>query len=174
VFNDILLGKASVEPKPPDPYREPASAPPPAVTLDARYHANQQMDAAAFAAAHESLRRSKSSHWWLRVALLAVAAMGLGFAKYAMRRQYNSDMRQAAGLPADYQSGDRNEYVQRANAFADAMCACTGYACAESIDRDFRNWSMSLLGKQADADDVERVEQDVDRYTTCRGHFMQQ
>ncbi len=121
MFNDILTGKASLEPKPEpqSPYREQAVLPPVqhvCVACGQRYKApadsapgrcptchvamveeNTRQSALAAHAGQDHFRRAARSHRMLRGFLVIAIGVGVALFRYGMRTQMREDAAQAAG-----------------------------------------------------------------------------
>jgi len=124
VFNEILTGKASLEPKPEPmaPYRELGTMPPvhhACVTCSQRYlapagstaslcatcqleivEANARNDRLAFQLSEDQARRAARSHRWMATIIGTLVVVGLGLFRYGMRSQ----MREDAAIGAGYES----------------------------------------------------------------------
>lgn len=129
MLNDILTGKASLEPRPESesPYRQQAVLPPVrhgCITCGQRYEApagsspgrcptchvamveeNTRHSALVARAAEEQARRSQRTWRVLRVVVGIAIAIAIGLFKYGMRTQLREDAAQAAGYHsyAEYQ-----------------------------------------------------------------------
>jgi hypothetical protein len=121
MFNDILTGKASLEPRPESesPYRQQAVLPPvrhACITCGERYQApagsspgrcptchvamveeNTRQSEHVARASEEQARRARRTWRVLRVVLGIAVAIAIGLFKYGMRTQMREDAAQAAG-----------------------------------------------------------------------------
>jgi hypothetical protein len=137
MFNEILTGKASIEPKPAPlaPYREPGPVPPvtkTCVTCSTPYHApassppglcgrcnleiaeaNARVDRLGYLAGEEQARRAANSHRIMGIVLTVLVAGGLLIFKFGMRSQMREDAAQAAGYSSygQYESVRDQIYV---------------------------------------------------------------
>lgn len=174
MFNEILTGKASLEPKSaPPPTAPPApAAPVPAAVVQA----NQAQSAAALHAASLGARRNDASHNLFRVIVLVVVAIGLGFFRYGMRKQEREDAAQAAGY-RNYGEYEReraavyptDEYSYKVSQFADEMCRCSDLACSRDVLAQFSRYLRS--GTPSDDKASESVAADSQRLYDCAAKF---
>jgi hypothetical protein len=167
MFNDILTGKASLDPKPaPGPYREQAALPPishACIACGQTYQApsgsapgrcspchvsfveeNARQSALAVQAGQEHLRRSEKSHRTMRTIFFITACLVAAAIKYGMHAQQRDDAAQAAGYRdySDYESQrdaiyPADDFSATSQQLAAAMCACRDVACAERVAKEY-------------------------------------
>jgi hypothetical protein len=199
VFNDILTGKASIEPprEPISPYREnnvppvrhacvschetyaaPAGSPRdrcPTCQL-AMVELNRQQSDQTFLAAQAQRERAARSHRILYAAIMIAAGIAVVLFRGAMRTQMREDAAQAAGYHSygDYKSErdsvyPTDEYSSRIHDMADEMCRCSDLACARNVQARFLRFAQSDIP----SDDKARtsVDQDTVRLGECEATY---
>jgi len=196
MFNDILTGKATLEPKPQvvDPDREPSI---PQVTLTcvgckqtypantgtppghcrvcnlAIVEANAAASARALREVENRMRRSAVSHRVLKIIVVLLVGVGLVVMKTAMRKDQRDDAARAAGYRdySDYQAADNavyptDEYSYRVSELTSEMCRCPDLACARNVLAQYTRYIRSSSASDDTA--RESAERDGARFYECQ------
>ncbi|MBL9020363.1 MAG: hypothetical protein JNL83_39635 [Myxococcales bacterium] len=172
MFNDILTGKASLEPQARPPVEEAPPSPRPALTWE-QVAANEAASARAVREAETALRKSQASHRLIAGCVVVFVAVAIVFIKSQMRQQMREDNARAAGYSsyAAYQEESAkvyptDEYSYKVRQFAGDMCRCQDLACARNLQAQYTRY----LRSSAPSDDESRasVEQDARRLADCQ------
>jgi len=170
VFNELLTGKATLEPapQPQAPYREPGVLPPathacatcrrsyqgPAGSIAgtcascqlAVREINARNDALAFQQAEAAQQRVQNQHkLFVFIGSVVIIALALVF-KVGMKTQLREDLAQGAGYKSygdDDSVAPSDAYSQRIHSLASEMCACKDLACAREVQTAFVNYARS-------------------------------
>lgn len=183
MFNEILTGKATLEP--------PPQATPPAVGfLDVTHSCvrctkeypaktgsvpghcpschtfvvqeNAAASARAFNAAAANIRSSEASVRLIKVLVVIAAAIVFGFIKYNMRKQIRED--NAAAHSNNYVYS-YDEYSSTVEDYARQMCGCPDAACASQVRNRFQMWQRRQAGVEDSSQQA--AEPALERMATC-------
>ena len=172
MFNELLTGKATLEPapEPQAPYREPGVLPPlehTCATCHQSYRGpagsvagtcascqlavrelDARNDALAFQQAEAAQQRVHNRHkLFVFIGGLVVVAL-LGVFKFGMRSQLREDLAQGAGYKSygDYQRdavSPSDAYSRQIHALAGDMCLCKDLRCARDVQTTFVSYSRT-------------------------------
>ena len=171
MFNDILTGKASLEPA--KPLVMDAPPPPKPVITPAQAAANAAASAQAMRDAETAFRKSESSHRILVTCVVVFVGIAFAFIKTQMKKQMREDNARAAGYSSydNYKEESAkvyptDEYSYKVNRFASDMCFCEDLACARNVQAQYTRY----LKSSAPSDDASRasVEQDSQKLAGCQ------
>jgi hypothetical protein len=172
MFNDILTGKASLEPPQAPPAADQSPPPRPALSPE-QIAANEAASARAVREAETAFRKAESSHRLLVTCIVLFIGLALGFIRYQMRKQIRDDRARTAGYASydDYKDESANvyptdEYSRKVNDFARQMCSCDDLACARNVQAQYTHH----LRSSAPSDDDSRTsaEQDALKLADCQ------
>ncbi len=169
MFNDILTGKASLEPAPSvvDP-----PPPKPALTPE-QIAANEAASAKAMRDAETAFRKNEASHRLLVTCIVLFVGVAFAFIRYQMKKQMREDSARAAGYSSydNYKEESAkvypsDDYSYKVNQFARDMCSCPDLACARTVQAQYTRH----LRSSAPSDDNARasVEQDARKLAGCQ------
>jgi hypothetical protein len=187
VFNEILTGKATLEP-PPSPVQ------PGVVHLDVEHscvrctksylaksgsapahcpscHAivvqeNAAESARAYNAAAANIRSSEASVRLFKLLLVIAAAIVFGFIKYSMRKQMRDDNAAAAARYSHYDDTPAyDEYSSTVEDFSREMCRCSDAMCASQIRNRFQMWQRRQAGVEESS--MQAAEPALQRMASC-------
>lgn len=172
MFNDILTGKASLEPKAPPLVDAPP--PPPAAALTAeQIAANEAASARALRDAEIAYNKNQASHRLMITLGVIFLAATVAFIRHQMRKQMREDSAQAAGYSsyAEYNEESAkvyptDEYSYKVNRFASDMCYCQDLACARNVQAQYTRYLRS--GAPSDDESRASVEQDARKLAECQ------
>jgi len=162
MFNEILTGKATLDPQPVShsPYRTESV---PQVTwtcvdCNANYQAsvgtprgrcgpcqlamasrNQAASNAALQASLAAIDERRRGHRWIRWALGAVLACVLAFIRMEARKDL------AASQPRELAVYVSDPYVDQIQSYAGEMCACADAVCASTVRAKWMNWQRYAI-----------------------------
>lgn len=170
MFNELLTGKATLEPPPApqSPYREPGVLPPVTHTCTTCHRSyrgrsgsiagtcgscqeiNARNDALAFQQAEAAQQRVQNQHkLFVFIGSVVVVVLALVF-KLGMKTQLREDLAQGAGYKSygDYKKqrdavSPSDAYSQRIHSLASDMCFCKDLKCARDVQTAFVNYSRS-------------------------------
>ncbi len=181
MFNEILNGKASLEPRPAsmDPYRQAGALPPierVCVTCSRTYQApagsqpgacpscNQQLfeinarnDALAFQLAEQDAQRSHNSHRLFAVIGGIVVIVALGFFRFGMRSQMREDAAQAAGYRSYDQYKSDSEQIYATDTYSmdiDRLASEMCFCTDLKCARDVQSKFTNYVRSHAPSDDM--------------------
>ena len=145
MFNDILTGKASLEPKAPPVVDAPPPPPPPAPALTPeQIAANEAASARAMREAEIAYNKNQASHRLMVTLGVIFLAAVLAFIRHQMRKQAREDSAKAAGYSsyADYKEESAkvyptDEYSYKVHELAGDMCGCHDLACARDVQAKY-------------------------------------
>jgi hypothetical protein len=190
MFNEILTGKASIEPQPAvaDPYRQ-ESVPDVSktcvdcqqtfttkitnpVTRCQRCHltlveANAAASARAYAETEAQLSRERTHAWIRRAVLILICGTIVAFIKYEMRKQYAEDMRAANGGLSYSNEHYYDPYVSQTRGYADHMCFCEDLKCARDVQREYTLWSRNTTDRPENDDAAAAASVELERLGNC-------
>ena len=187
MFNEILTGKATLEPPVVvDPYREGTT---PEVTLTCTdcqesfrtkvgsgatrcgvcrvkvMEAQRAENELAIAHATYSLQQSQSNAKVIRYVVIAVIGFGLAFMKYQMRESLHEDMSVGQSKVYGYTAYD-DPFAAKVHDYATDMCFCSDYACARGVLGAFDHWRRTAAVPTDEAV-LDQVSQETDRFRAC-------
>lgn len=194
MFNDILTGKASLEPTPEGdgggpyrkpqvpqvsvtcvdckkPYAVPANTPPGRCALcHVRFaEANTPMNVRA----NDWQERQDQSHRVFRVVVGIAIAVGVAIFRVGMRHSMEEDARGSYSYQEPVYDDkpydpalEPDVFSAKISSFADQMCACADRDCAWRVENDFELWSRA---NQAPTDEAttEAVIRHMKLFTSC-------
>lgn len=172
MFNDILTGKASLEPPKAPPVVEQAPPPKPTLTPE-QIAANEAASAKAMRDAEAAFRKNESSHRILVTCIVIFCGLAFAFIRTQMKKQMREDNARAAGYSSydNYKEESAkvyptDEYSYKVNDFARQMCNCDDLNCARTIAAQ----NSRHLKSSAPSDDESRasVEQDLRKLADCQ------
>jgi hypothetical protein len=186
VFNEILTGKATLEPPRmtveqvaalPDvthscvrctkQYTAKASSPPGhcsacnAIVVQE----NAAESARAYNAAAANIRSSQASVRLIKVLFVIAISIVFGFIKYSMRKQMREDNAAAASRNYEYTPSYDDEYSTQIRYFSNDMCSCQDAACASQVRNRFQVWQRRQGG--ATESSQEAAAPALERMSTC-------
>jgi cell division septation protein DedD len=193
VFNELLTGKATLDPppQPQSPYREPGVVPPVthtcptcrqayraragsiAGTCGSCQEIQARNDALAFQQAEAAQQRVQNQHkLFVFIGSIVIVALAVVF-KVGMKTQLREDLAQGAGYQSysDYQKqrdtvAPSDEYSRRVHALASDMCACKDLACARNVQTTFVSYSRSH--RPSDDNSEASASADVAKLADCQ------
>ena len=197
MFNEILTGKASLEPKPAAAI-PPAALPPvqhDCIDCGRRYEAaagsasarcgachvamverNTALSAQLMHATGDRMRRDARNRMIVRVVLGLVVSAGIIAFRAGMKHQMRDDAAQAAGYrDYDEYKSERDavyptdEFSQRVQSFANDMCRCTDLACARTTLAQYRSFLRS--GQPSDDTAQASADRDDQRLRDCEANL---
>jgi len=173
MFNEILTGKATLEPPPPamagGPYRAPevpnenrtcahcrqtfvVPATSPAQTCVACQLANAQASSPSYTYQNQAdLQPSRTPFFVIRLAIAGVILLG-----GAIYSQVNGDAAR----------------VREAENMADEACSCSDANCAENVRSEFLSWASTHGEERVDDSDYQAVENSAERLASCVARFQ--
>ncbi len=186
MLNEILTGKATLEPPPPpiSPYREP-SVPELALTcatcsktfrakagsetkqcptcylsaVEASAAAQGRALSASLASSEARARNRRTVQYAIMVLVVCV----LGFLNCQLRQEQI----ERAAKHEDPLARFRSEYSERLATFAGEMCSCQDLACAHDVERSFTAWWHTPEATPGPDDDDDYDEREAKEYADC-------
>ena len=174
MFNDILTGKASLEPPKAPPAVDDAPTPParPALSPE-QIAANEAASAKAMRDAETAFRKNEASHRLLVTCIVLFAGVAFAFIRYQMKKQMREDSARAAGYSSydNYKEESAkvypsDDYSYKVNQFASDMCSCQDLACARNVQAQYTRHLRS--GAPSDDNARASVEQDARKLAECQ------
>lgn len=174
MFNDILTGKASLEPPKAPPAVDDAPPPParPALSPE-QIAANEAASAKAMRDAETAFRKNEASHRILIACLVIFAGIMFAFIKSQMKKQIREDNARAAGYASydEYKTESAkaypsDEYSRTVNRLASDMCYCQDLACGRNVLAQVTHHLKS--GAPSDDQAQASVDQDLQKLAGCQ------